>query len=197
MPLFNIRVGDILLSINGEEVNGKPISKVQEMINTVPRGNVQLIAKSSNLSEEAIRRKSISILNAVPPDFTPGEPFTQCIPAPSQPHKSESVFSADSDFETLAPPPPPKLNTLPEEDKRKNYLGFSYSSTSRFYQGVERPDFRDDMSDLESLPAAPPRPKIPLNLPLVVPEQDDQFERQSNLGLDENDDSDTDSMLID
>ncbi|XP_065060168.1 uncharacterized protein LOC135687522 isoform X2 [Rhopilema esculentum] len=177
----NIRTGDILLSINGEEVNGKPISKVQEMISSVPRGNVQLIAKSSNLSEEVLRRASMSMAGNQQPQVTSSLP----------PKGDESIFSDESDFQALAPPPPPVFNpqslAAPQRILKKNLSS---------HKG-----FRDDFSDMESLPGAPPPPILPTHLfpsnsgLQAVEESFDMIRPPSVFGENVNEDSDTDSIF--
>eukprot|EP00794_Sanderia_malayensis_P009948 gene9948-10968_t len=193
----NVRVGDFLISVNCEEVYGKPISKVQEMINSVPRGNVQLIVKSSQLSEQAIRRKSISILSAVPSEFMQQLPVlsaSNIVPPP------ESIFSADSDFQTPAPPPPPKIDAV---------------LAAQMCQSVENAypfdvDDNNNSSDADSLTAVPSPLKIPFPNPQITAEIADEsyaasaisppslFAGTTATNINEADDenaSDTDSMF--
>ena len=187
---FSSRVGDILLSINGEELTGKPISNVQEMINSVPRGNVQLIAKSSTLSEEAFRRQSNPLVDGIPADLI-RKMSQEKLYAPPRP--PESIFSDDSEFQTPAPPPPPIFDG-------KGLSGQTIDRLSVFSQGPQK-GFRDDMSDVESLPAAPPPPVLPSHLlPLnrmlnKVEESYNSVGPPSLFAGDLDDDSDTDSMF--
>ena len=187
---FSSRVGDILLSINGEELTGKPISKVQEMINSVPRGNVQLIAKSSTLSEEAVRRQSNPLVDGIPADLI-RKMSNENLYAPPRP--PESIFSDDSEFQTPAPPPPPVFDGM-------GLSGQAIDRLSVFSQGPQK-GFRDDMSDVESLPAAPPPPSLPSHLLQLnrmlnkVEESYNSVGPPSLFAGDQDDDSDTDSMF--
>ena len=161
-------------------MSGKPISKVQEMISSVPRGNVQLIAKSSNLSEEVLRRASMSVAGNQLPQMTSSLP----------PKGVESIFSDESDFRALAPPPPPVFN--PQSLAAPNSLKENLSS----HKG-----FRDDISDMDSLPGAPPPPTLPTHLLppnsglQAVEESFDMIRPPSVFGENVNEDSDTDSIF--
>lgn len=206
---YYFRAGDILLSINGDEVKGKPISRVQEMINTVPRGNVQLIAKSSKIDEEIMRRRGSSQMNDISQPFLLSKPneniFTSAKQQPPPP--PESIFSTESDFQVLCPPPPPvfSLSAVEAIEEQKN-LKYCHSTGAYPMTGS---DLRDDISDMESLPRAPPRPTMSSNSLPVSRRLDtvDEFHGAVNppsvFGLhnddhdyDEHDDDDTDNDSI-
>ena len=48
------RVGDTLLAINNESLSGKPVSFVRNVIRSVPRGEVQLLARAGTEEETPI-----------------------------------------------------------------------------------------------------------------------------------------------
>ena len=164
---FHFRTGDILLSVNGDEVSGKPISKVQEMINSVPRGNVQLIAKSSKISEEILRRKSSAKVVDIPQHLLHSKQNGDVMASPKQPPPPpESIFSTESDFQVASPPPPPVFDPSAFDENDYNGKNIRYDHLNASHQ-VKQSGFRDDISDMESLPSAPPRPTLPSNfLPL-------------------------------
>ena len=153
--LFLHRVGDILLSINGEEVRGKPISRVQEMIKSVPRGTVQLIAKASKASEQTTSNVQRSQSNK---SLRNNLPFSSDTSNPQFTRSRNSIQNETSDFQPLPAPPPPVFADVGVDGSRTN--GF-----------LRKPsEIRDDVSDLESLPPAPPRPIMPVNPPPMIPE---------------------------
>ena len=160
-PYFLIcRTGDILLSVNGDEVSGKPISKVQEMINSVPRGNIQLIAKSSKISEEILRRKSSAQFVNMRHNTIHLEQNADKFASPHSPPPPESVFSTGSDSQVVSPPPPPVFDesTLSHNGHR-NFRYFHQTPSDP----KSRSSFRDGLSDLGSLSSPPPPPKLSLN----------------------------------
>ena len=160
--LFNHRTGDILLSVNGDEVNGKPISKVQEMINSVPRGNIQLIAKSSKISEEILRRKSNAQFVNIRRQSSRQNPDDLAVPKQPSPPPA-SIFSTESDFQVVPPPPPPIFDQSSFADNEQQHKNLRYYHQDPMDQ-IGECAFPDDRSDIESLPSAPPRPTLPLNL---------------------------------
>lgn len=52
------RVGDTLLAINNESLSGKPVSFVRNVIRSVPRGEVQLLARAGTEEEMPIHQNT-------------------------------------------------------------------------------------------------------------------------------------------
>ena len=143
-------------------MSGKPISKVQEMINSVPRGNIQLIAKSSKISEEILRRKSNAQFVNIRRQSSKQK--YDDVAAPKQPPPPpESIFSTESDFQVIPPPPPPIFDHPSIADNGQQHENLRYYQQDPLDQ-VGNGTFPDDRSDIESLPSAPPRPTLLLNL---------------------------------
>jgi len=156
----NIRTGDILLSVNGDEVNGKPISKVQEMIHSVPRGNIQLIAKSSKINDEILRRKSSTQFVNMRQNIIHAKQNADEFASPNSPPPPESVFSTGSDSQVVSPPPPPVFDESTfSHNEHRNFRYFHQAPSDP----MNRASFRDDVSDLGNLPGPPPPPKLSLN----------------------------------
>ena len=181
-------------------MSGKPISRVQEIINSVPRGNIQLIAKSSKISEEILRRKSNAQFVNVRQDLIISKQTANDLASPKQAPFPESVFSTESDFQVVSPPPPPVFDQSTIADSEQQSRNLRYHHLDQL-DGVSKASFRDDVSDMESLPSAPPRPVLPLNVHQLDRRLDDVDESFAPVspppvfGEVQGDDSDNDSIF--
>ena len=175
------RVGDNLLAINNNLLSGKPVSYVTELIRSIPRGKVEILVRSCPADLLAERKQSIqnseitlcdsdssvsTVTNAIdhrsnaatlalplPIDtkskvlttrkLTPFQEVTPFIPPP------DSFSESTNEIETNVP-----FNSQVKVENIVNNSGLASSS------GHES-EGQDDLSDVASLPAAPPRPRFP------------------------------------
>ncbi|XP_057312671.1 uncharacterized protein LOC130654151 isoform X2 [Hydractinia symbiolongicarpus] len=150
-----IRTGDILVAVNNELMSGKPISYVKGVLRNIARGKVQIIAKTSQNDNDSPRlnsRRDSVITNqenesVVSSSTNPYSVFS--LPLPRD--KKTKVLTSSRPSSAEIPPPP----SFDHQHIQSNLMSLQANHS------YDLLDSRDDVSDVASLPPAPPRPAIP------------------------------------
>lgn len=153
--MITFRTGDILIAVNNEPMSGKPISYVKGVLRNISRGKVQIIAKISqndNDSPRLISRRDSVITNqenesVVSSSTNPYSVFS--LPLPRD--KKTKVLTSSRPSSTEIPPP----SSFDHHSIQSNLMSLQADHSHDLL------DSRDDVSDVASLPPAPPRPAIP------------------------------------
>ena len=171
------RVGDNLLAINNNLLSGKPVSYVTELIRSIPRGKVEILVRSFPADLLAERKQSLqnsevtlcdsdssvsTVTNAT--DHQSNDATLFSLPLPTDTKSKVLTTIKLTPFQEVTPfiPPPDKFSELTNEIK----TNLPFDSPVEVESIVNNPGLassfghesegQDNLSDLASLPAAPP-----------------------------------------
>ena len=174
MNCLSFRVGDVMLAVNDQTLNGKPISDVKSIIRSVPKGIVRFILKAGDVDEDEVVEK---LAKKYSPSGEKPRPYDAISMASSMEDEKEDRLSTASfvaippdnsgkttpsrptAYQANPPPPPPPQGI-------EMYTGFvddNMSDVASLPPAPPRPLFVSNKS-LDTLPPAPPRPFVPQNV---------------------------------
>lgn len=149
-------MGDIIIAINNQSLDGKPISDVKGFIRRIPRGAVQLILKTSDTESESSQTPKSVKNNSISGTVNRDDDSASL---------ASSFGSHDDHSDRLSVAslalPPDNSNTqrvTTTISKEKLSAPFDDDVITAFITNPKL--MRDDMSEVASLPPAPPRPIV-------------------------------------
>ena len=176
------RVGDNLLAIDNNLLSGKPVSYVTELIRSIPRGKIEILVRSCPADLLAERKQSIqnsevtlcdsdssvsTVTNAI--DHRSNAATLFSLPLPTDTKSKVLTTRKLTPFQEFTPFIPPPVSFSESSNEIETNLAFDspvkveniVNNSGLASSSGHESEGQDDLSDVVSLPAAPPRPRFP------------------------------------